>query len=145
MTSLSDVLVLLATSAPYLAILFLLLHYFLRRAVWRSNRRKDRIHIGFCPSSAALAVVFLLTQTFVRPNLLHTVEARLREELQEDDWGGPETPPLWLHVQLRRIRRGEPIQSLVLRLDPDHRAGSKGDAAAPDVAGSRANPRHLHW
>lgn len=111
-----DAIAMLAMASPYLAILVVLLHAALLRARWRRNERKGRPNTGFCPSAAALGIVFLLTQTFVRPSLRHVIEARLREEADEDDHGDPDSPNKWLHLQLRRIRRGEPVDTLVLRL-----------------------------
>lgn len=72
--------------------------------------------MGFCPSSAALGAVFLLITTFYRPRMEHAIEARLQEEVEEDDEGDPEAPEKGLSRQLRRIRRGEPVETLKLRL-----------------------------
>lgn len=114
--SLLDAIAMLSMALPGLVILAILLHASLRRARWKRNERKGLPNTGFCPSTAALGVVFLLTHTFVRPSLRHVIEARLREDTDEDDNGGPDTPQKWLQLQLRRIRRGEPVETLVLRL-----------------------------
>jgi hypothetical protein len=47
------------------------------------------------------------------------MKAQIRqvEDVDEDDQGGPETPLKHLHRQLRRIRRGEPVEQLVWRLE----------------------------
>jgi hypothetical protein len=44
------------------------------------------------------------------------IEARLQEEVEEDDQGDPETPEKHFNGQLRRIRRSEPVETLELRL-----------------------------
>ena len=53
---------------------------------------------------------------FYRPSVAYTIEARLVETSDEDDEGDPESPLKRLHRQLRRIRHGEPIDTLVFRL-----------------------------
>jgi hypothetical protein len=104
----------LAGSIPYLAIVFILGHYVVRRANCR--RRTRRSMPGFYPSSAALGAVFLLTQMFYRPSIRHTIEARLVIDVEDDDQGDPEAPAKQLDRQLKRIRRGESVESLVVRL-----------------------------
>jgi hypothetical protein len=106
----------LASSAPFLAIAAILIHYQLRRAAWRRNRRLGRKNSGFCPSSSALGIALLLLGVFHWPSAQNTVEARLQQEADEDDSGDPETVAGQLDRQLRRIRRGEPVQDLVLRI-----------------------------
>jgi hypothetical protein len=44
------------------------------------------------------------------------IEASQQEEVEEDDQGDPGTPEGLLNRQLRRIRRGEPVERLELRL-----------------------------
>lgn len=103
-----------AASIPHFAIVFILGHYFVRRANCRC-RAKQSIP-GFYPSSAALGMVFLLPQMYYRPSIEHAVEARLVIDVEEDDQGDPETPAKQLDRQLKRIRRGVPVESLILRL-----------------------------
>jgi hypothetical protein len=99
---------------PYLVIVAVLAHFVVRRALWKRNRRRGIP--GFCPSSAALGMVFLLAQTFYRPSLQHLVETKQVVEVEEDDFGDPETSTTGLDQQLKRLRRGESLGSLVLRL-----------------------------
>jgi hypothetical protein len=42
--------------------------------------------------------------------------AREKADVEEDDEGDPETPAKQLSRQLKRIRRGEVVERLVLRL-----------------------------
>ena len=111
-----DVLWMSALSAPFLAIIVLLAYYQLKRTTWKWNRRRGKRNPGFCPSSAALGTIFLFAQVFTRPSIAHVFEARLAEDADEDDDGEPDSPGKDLNRQLRKIRRGEPIDSLVLRL-----------------------------
>lgn len=95
--------------APFLAIALILVHYHLRRAAWSHHRRHDKSP-GFCPSSAALGVIFLLTQTFYRPSVSHEIEARLVEPVEDDDDGEPESSARQLSRQLSRIARGASLR-----------------------------------
>jgi hypothetical protein len=102
--------------APALAIVAILLYYQLRRALWRRNNRRGRKNRGFCPSSVALGMALQFLQVFHRPSMTHVVEARQDEDAEEDDEGDPESPTKQLNRQLKRIRRGEWVDRLVLRL-----------------------------
>ena len=106
----------LAGGVPYFAVVGILIHYLVRRARFKYARGRGAALPVFCPSSAALGMVFLLTQTFYRPSIQHVVEARQVMEAEEDDQGEPDTPDQELDQQLRQIRRGEPVKSLILRL-----------------------------
>jgi hypothetical protein len=63
-----------------------------------------------------MCVIFLFAQAFYRPAVSYEIEARLVERAEQDDDGAPETPARLLNRQLRRIRRGEQVETLVLRL-----------------------------
>jgi hypothetical protein len=102
--------------APFLAIGAILVYYVLRRACWRRNQRRGRRNSGFCPSSAALGIAFLFLQVFYRPSVDNVVEVKQDEDADEDDEGDPENLKKQLSRQLKRIRRGEPVDRLVLRL-----------------------------
>jgi hypothetical protein len=106
----------LFSAAPFLAVAAILVYYRIRRMVWKRNKRRRKKHLGFCPSSAALGMAFLVLQVFHRPSMAHVVEARQVEDAEEDDEGDPEGLIRQLNRQLRRIRRGEPLDRLVLRL-----------------------------
>jgi hypothetical protein len=106
----------LALALPFVAIAAILIHYFLLRAVWKWKNRQGKTHSGFCPSAAALGTIFLFAQVFYRPAVFYVLEARQVEKVPEDEDGNPETIAKQLNRQLRRIRRGEPLDRLVLRL-----------------------------
>ena len=106
----------LALSAPLWAIVVILIHYQLRRAVWRRNRRRGKKSLGFCPSSAAMGMALLFMQVFHRPSIAYVLEEKQDEDAEEDDEGDPESLNKQLDRQLKRIRRGEPVDRLVLRL-----------------------------
>ena len=100
---------------PFLTIVGRLLHYVIRRARFNHERKSRKSLPGFFPSSAALGVVFLLSSMLFRPRLQYAIEAQQVVATDEDDDGGPD-PPGTLDKQLKRLRRGERIDRLILRL-----------------------------
>jgi hypothetical protein len=106
----------LAVGAPFLVIGAILVQYCLLRARWRLNQRLGRKNSGFCPSSSALGIALLFLQVFYRPSVANVVEVKQDENAEEDDEGDPENLKKQLSRQLKRIRRGEPVDRLVLRL-----------------------------
>jgi len=108
-----------ALYVPFLLIGMILVHYSLRRAVLRRRNRRGKGRFGFYPSAFALGMAFQFIQVFHRPSMAYVLEAKRDEDADEDDDGDPETPAARLkhfHRQLRRIRRGDPIDRLVLRM-----------------------------
>jgi hypothetical protein len=69
------------------------------------------------PEAVGTALIFL--SMAYRPNHAFVAMAQIveREAEDEDDQGGPDTPQRQLWRQLRRIRRGEPVDRLVWRLE----------------------------
>ena len=114
--SIFEILGMLAVSSPFLTIAGLLTHYYLRRKGWRRRRRQGIVTLGYCPSSASLGSAFQFMQVFHRPSMAYVLEAKQDEDADEDDQGDPDAPAKHLHRQLRRIRRGEQVDMLVLRL-----------------------------
>jgi len=106
----------LALLAPFLMIFVVTVYCFLRRALLKRRHRARIPHSGTYSSSLALGMAFQILQVFYQPNIVHEIQAKLVERVEEDDEGDPETPEKHLHRQFRRIRRGEPIDMLVLRL-----------------------------
>jgi hypothetical protein len=105
-----------AAGLPFLAIAAILFHYYIRRAAWKRKRRRSERNCGFCPSSAALGAALLFLQIFARPSLQHVLEEKQKEDKDEDDEGDSENPEKRVDGQLKRIRRGEKIDDLVLRM-----------------------------
>jgi hypothetical protein len=103
-------------SAPFLAIVSILAYYFLRRAAWRQGKRLGWKSLGYYPSSFALGMALQFMQVFHRPSMAYVLEANQNEDADEDDEGDPENLRKQLHRQLRRIRRGEHVERLILRL-----------------------------
>ncbi len=61
-------------------------------------------------------MAFLFLQVFCRPSIANVVEVKQEEDADEDDEGDPGSVTKQLNRQLKRIRRGEPVERLVLRL-----------------------------
>jgi hypothetical protein len=87
-----------------------------QRYRWKRRRPTGKRRLGFCPTTFALGVAFQQIQLFVAPNAEHTIAEKLKEEAEEDDEGGPDDPARHLERQLRRIRRGERIETLTTLL-----------------------------
>ena len=60
--------------------------------------------------------MLLYAQVFYRPSVEYVLEEKQEQDVEEDDQSDPETPEKYLDRQLRRIRRGEPVDQLTLRL-----------------------------
>jgi hypothetical protein len=108
-----------ALSLPFVAIVFILAHYSLRRVLFRSGRRGKDGRYVYCPSSAGLGMAFQYMQVFTRPSVAYVLEEKQSQKVDEDDDGGPD--PLaarmrHFHRQLRKIRRGDPVDRLILRI-----------------------------
>jgi len=107
---------LFAAALPFWAIGVLLCQFFLSRAVWKCKQGLGKKHLGFCPSASALGMALLFMQVFIRPSLQQVLEEKQEEDADDDDQGEPESPEKLLSRQLRRIRRGEQVGDLSLRL-----------------------------
>ena len=103
----------LALGSPFLSILAILAYYYLFRVPWRGSRRLGK-RSRFSPSSEGLGTVLLGLTLIYRPRIHYAIEAQQR---QQEDNGDPDTPKRHLFHQLRRIRRGEHVETLSLRLE----------------------------
>jgi hypothetical protein len=111
-----DVFASILANAPFAFILFTLVHFSVQRARWKRRRRLGIKNPGFCPSFSTMGPPLETFAALYRPTVQHVIEIRRDEDADEDDNGDPESPAAQLHRQLRRIRRGEQIDTLVLRL-----------------------------
>jgi len=107
---------LLAAAAPVLAVLVPFLIFYLRHATARRKKRKGRSSSGFSPSTFTLGIALQHLQAFTHPSIQYVLEQKYDEEADQDDQGDPDHPKAQLHRQLKRIRRGEPVDRLILRL-----------------------------
>ena len=103
----------LLSNAPYIAVLA---HYVWRRAAWRRGKRLGRKRLGYYPSALALGMVLQFVEVFYRPSVDHVLETKQEEVVEEDEEGDPELGAMQLNGQLKRIRRGDAVERLVLRV-----------------------------
>jgi hypothetical protein len=103
-------------ATPYVAVVVLLCTFYLRRARWRRRRRASRKYAGFYPSASSLGNAFQSLQTFTRPTVAHVLQEKCDEDMEDDGDGGPDDPIRQLKRQLKRIRRGERVDVLTVRL-----------------------------
>jgi hypothetical protein len=106
---------------PFLLMGLILVHYVLRRALWRRRKRLGKSRLGFYPSAFALGMALQFVQVYHRPSMAYVREVKREEQDDgdEDDLGEPETPAArrkHFFRQLWRIRRGDPVDKLVLRI-----------------------------
>jgi hypothetical protein len=89
--------------------------FFLQRFSWR---RKNDINKkrAFYPTAAALSIALLSLQTLAQPDLHHALEQRQTEAEDEEENGDPDDPVAQLNRQLKRIRNGQPIDTLKVPL-----------------------------
>ena len=110
----------LAGFVLFLAVVVIFGYFCFTRVLLRRRRRGGRRRSRLSGYGLALGLAFMqLIRTFYQPDLGYLIEAKQDEDADEDDSGDPETPEGRLrhfHRQLRRIRRGEPIDRLELKI-----------------------------
>ena len=110
-----------AVSLPVFALTFVGIAVFLSRLkmlIFKPKSPRNRRRFAILAANAALGFSFLPFAAIYRPRMIEVAKAQQRqqEDVDEDDNGGPETPMRHLLRQLRRIRHGEKIDRLILRL-----------------------------
>lgn len=93
-------------------------HHAFRKPNRKPQDEARIIHSGATTPDAVGAALMFLSMAY-RPNHSFVAKAQIveREDTEEDDQGGPDTSRRHLMRQLRRIRRGEPVDRLVWRLE----------------------------
>lgn len=82
-----------------------------------SKRPRKRRRFAISAVNAAMVLAFLPFASIYRPSMIQVAKAQIRqqEDVDEDDNGEPESPVKHLLRQLRRIRRGEKVETLFVR------------------------------
>ena len=107
--------ILLAAIGPILAIPALFLAFYLRRGFSRRKRQAGNHNPGFSPSTFALGFSLqYLQMTFTQPSVAYILEQKYDQDADEDDHGDPDHPQTQFNRQLKRIRRGEPVDRLIV-------------------------------
>ena len=106
----------LAFYAPFLAIFVIAIGSGLHRAAQaQANHRKRPANV-IRGAVVVMAMALQQLQILYRPSTQHVVKAEQQDEADEDDSVEPDTPTAHLRRQLRRIRRGEPVDRLTVRI-----------------------------
>jgi hypothetical protein len=107
----------LIISGAFLAFLSLFTAVFLlQRLQFRRKKAANKNHRGFYPSAAALSLALISLQTLAQPDLHHSIEQRQAEAEDEEENGDPDNLAAQLDRQLKRIRNGQPIDTLKVPL-----------------------------
>jgi len=109
----------LIINGAFLALFSLFIAVFLlQRLRWRRKKAANPNHRGFYPSAAALSLALISLQTLAQPDLNHSIEQRQTEAEDQDENGDPDDPAAQLGRQLKRIRNGQPVDTLKVPLRP---------------------------
>jgi hypothetical protein len=103
-------------AVPLFAAPVFFLIFYRKRASARRKKRKGRSNSGFSPSTFTLGIALQHLQALTHPSIQYVLEQKYDEEADQDEQGDPDHPKAQLHRQLKRIRRGEPVDRLILRL-----------------------------
>jgi hypothetical protein len=110
----------LAGFVSFLVVAMVFCYFLASRVVLRRRRQAGRRRSRLSGYGLALGLAFMqLMRTFYQPDLGYLLEVKQDEDADEDDSSDPEAPEARLrhfHRQLGRIRRGERIDRLVLRM-----------------------------
>jgi hypothetical protein len=111
-----------AVSLPVFALTLVGIAVFLSRLkqlIWKPKGPRRRGRFGRLAANATLGISFLPFAAIYRPRMIEIAKAQIRqqEDADEDDNGDPDTPVRHLLRQLRRIRRGEEVDRLILKRD----------------------------
>jgi hypothetical protein len=95
-----------------IVVVFSRLKQLIRKPIRSRKRRRFAIAVV-----SAMGLTFLPFAAIYRPSVIEVVKSQIRqqEDIDEDYNGDPETPLKHLLSQLRRIRRGEKVETLFLR------------------------------
>ena len=90
--------------------------FYLRRMIGTRKKCQGRKDLGFSPSTFTLGISLRHLEMFTHPSVEYVLEEKYDEDADEDDQGDPDHPSAQLKRQLKRVRRGEAVDRLVLRL-----------------------------
>jgi hypothetical protein len=95
---------------------FVVITFLLQRLRYKIRKLLGKAHLGFYPTAASVGNALQALQIFVEPNVQQIIEKKLDEETEDDDEAGPDDPTAHLNRQLKKIRRGEPVDDLRIPL-----------------------------
>lgn len=119
-----------AVSFPVFAMVLVAIALFCYKIEELFKKPKQLRHrrMNVVKANAIIGLTFLPFASMYRPSMIETAKVQLRQEdKDEDESGDPESPLKHLLRQLRRIRRGEDVGILSLRLEyPDSTSVENG-------------------
>ena len=84
-----------------------------QRLLWRRRKRLGR-NPGFFPTYTAAGNALQTLQAITQQRAEYVLEEKFDDQADDDDEGEPCDPTKHLKRQLKRIRRGEPIEKLTV-------------------------------
>jgi hypothetical protein len=114
--NLVDVCIVFFAGAPMAGIAAFLAIFYLKRAGFRQNKRSRNRHAGFSSFTFSMGMALQNLEMLVNHKVQHVIEERFDQDADEDDQGDPDSPKAQINRQLKRIRRGELVDRLILRL-----------------------------
>jgi hypothetical protein len=97
-----------------LAILVCCLVFYARRRLWRRRQRLGKPRLGFFPTYTAAGNALQTLHAMTQQRVDYVLEEKFDDEADDDEEGGPPDPTKHLQRQLRRIRRGEKVDRLIV-------------------------------
>ena len=120
----------LAVSFPVFAMVIVAIALFCYKIkeLFKKPQQNRRRSVNVFKSNAIIGTTFLPFASIYRPSMIEVAKVQLRrEDKDEDESGDPESPMRHLLRQLRRIRRGEDVGILSLRLEHFDTTSAKED------------------
>ena len=96
---------------------FVVISFLFQRLRCRIRKLLGKAHLGFYPTATSFGNALQALQVFIEPNVQQILEEKLDESAEDDEEGGPDDPTAHLNRQLRKIRRGEPVDDLRIPLN----------------------------
>jgi hypothetical protein len=109
---------LLTVASPFILVCLLLpLCCNLTRSTKRQRSGKQRVNkSAFSAAAFSIGIGLQFLDQIMRPGVQHQIQQMHEEDADHDKAGDPDDPKAQLNRQLKRIRRGEEIDRLILRL-----------------------------
>jgi hypothetical protein len=108
----------LTVTSPFILVCLLLaLSCNLTRSTKRDRPGKQRrAKSAFSAAAFSIGIGLQFYDQITRPGVQHQIQQMHEEDADHDKAGDPDDPKAQLNRQLKRIRRGEEIDRLILRL-----------------------------
>ena len=85
-----------------------------RRFFWKRRERLGKRRRGFFPTYTAAGNALQTLQVIAQPRAEYVIEEKLEDEAEDDDDGDSSDPTKLLNRQLKKIRRGQVVDRLII-------------------------------